>query len=188
MDLIAYCRSKIKLSSEDADRIDALFLRQLYAKGEIILTPESMSQKLIFIEQGLMRMFYQKEDKDITFLFRDENSFTAPVNSIFYNKPSPYGWEALENCTVRSIRYPDMEALYSQIRSLESLERIILIESIKIVGNKLFAIQFQTAEQRYNHMIKVFPEILLRAPLGHIASYLGITQQTLSVIRGKKHV
>jgi hypothetical protein len=69
---------------------------------------------------------------------------------------------------------------------MEKFIRLLLINVLQIVAEKLYSIQFQTALERYKSLIESQPDILLRAPLGHIASYLGITQQTLSVIRSLK--
>jgi hypothetical protein len=69
---------------------------------------------------------------------------------------------------------------------MERFVRMIFINTLKLTSDRLYSLQFQTAEDRYKFMMQEHPNIILRAPLGHIASYLGITQQTLSVIRGKK--
>ena len=66
---------------------------------------------------------------------------------------------------------------------MEKLSRLLAIEMLAKVVHKLNAIQFQTAKQRYDYMLKEFPDIAYRVSLGHIASYLGMTQETLSRIR-----
>jgi hypothetical protein len=68
----------------------------------------------------------------------------------------------------------------------KNLLRLLLINVLYSVSGKLYSIQFQTALERYKSLIESHPDILLRAPLGHVASYLGITQQTLSVIRSER--
>lgn len=64
--------------------------------------------------------------------------------------------------------------------------RFLLISAIKNLTDKLYAIKFQTAQERYQLLLENYPQIILRVSLGHIASLLGITQQTLSVIRAGK--
>ena len=66
---------------------------------------------------------------------------------------------------------------------MEKLGRLISIEMLTKIVNKLNAIQFQTARERYDYMLAEFPDIAHQVPLGHIASYLGMTQETLSRIR-----
>jgi CRP-like cAMP-binding protein len=186
MDIINYFNQHHDFSSEANDLMITAFRQEKYLKGEILLLPNNSSKKLIFIERGLIRLYYQKEEKDITFLFMDENSFSLPIDSVIYNQQSKYGIQVLEDCIISTISYDDLERLMIKIPALESIARKILIQALKIISDKLFALQFQTATQRYDYMIDMYPNILLRAPLGYIASYLGITQQTLSVIRGKK--
>ena len=69
---------------------------------------------------------------------------------------------------------------------MEKFIRVLLVNVLHTIAEKLYSIQFQTAQDRYKKLLEAQPYVLLRAPLGHIASYLGITQQTLSVIRSGK--
>ncbi len=137
----------------------------------------------MFIEKGLIRLYYEKEEKDITFLFLDENSFSQTIDSIFFNLPNQYSWQVLEDTSIRIVNYHDIENLFEKSPQLERFARMVMLGVVKTLSDKLFSLQFQTAEQRYKNILENNPTILLRAPLGHIASYLGITQQTLSVIR-----
>jgi CRP-like cAMP-binding protein len=182
MDIINYFKEYHGLIIENYD-LSVAFKEEVYLKGDILLLPNNRSKKIIFIESGLLRLYYQNDDKDITFLFMDENSFSMPIESIFYDQDSKYGLQVLEDCKIRTILFEDLERLMIKFPDLEKISRKILIHALKITSDKLYAIQFQTASQRYNYMIESYPNILLRAPLGQIASYLGITQQTLSVIR-----
>jgi len=186
MDIITYLNQQLPLPEGVNETLNSLFKKEQHPKGKILLMPENRSQNLTFIESGLLRLYYEKDGKDITFLFFDENSFSMPIESIIYNKQSPYGCQVLEDCTIRSIAYKDFEILLEKTPELERIARKVLFENLRKISDKLYALQFQTAEQRYQYMMESYRNILLRAPLGHIASYLGITQQTLSVIRAKK--
>lgn len=76
--------------------------------------------------------------------------------------------------------------MFESVPGFEKLIRLLLIDVIDIFSERLYAMQLQSAQDRYKSLIEKHPDILLRAPLGHIASYLGITQQRLSVIRAAK--
>jgi len=184
--LLKYLHEHLKLSEEFSEKFDDIFRHEYVKKGEILFRPEGFSQKIIFIEKGLIRTYYLKDGKDITYLFLSENSFLAPVECVFYNRPAPYGWEALENCEIRTAPYREFELLFSQVPGMEKFVRMLLINILDTVAGKLYSIQFQTAQDRYRSLMESHPDILLRAPLGDVASYLGITQQTLSVIRSGK--
>lgn len=186
MDLAQFMNTKIKLSAEESKAIDAAFKRELHPKGTILAEPGNRSQKVHFIEKGMLRTFYNKDGKDITHFFFDENAFTMSLESVYFNKIDPYGREVLEDTTLRTMHFTEFNALINNIGALKDFFFIVAVETIKLFSDKLFSLQFQTAEQRYKSMVDNYPNILLRVPLGHIASYLGITQQTLSVIRAQR--
>lgn len=187
MDILEYLKKDINLTPTIENKLEKAFKREYYNKGQHILLPFGNSQKIIFIERGLIRSYYTKIDKDITHHFFMENSFVVSLESIFYKQPSTYGWEILEETTIRYMYYQDFESYVQEIPGFEKFIREQLIEMIVQFSNKLYSIQFQTAQDRYASLLENFPGILQRASLGHIASYLGITQQTLSVIRGRKN-
>jgi len=184
--LVEFLQKHLKLSEEFSEKFDTMFKHEHVNKGETLFRPESFSQKIIFIEKGLIRTYYLKEGKDITYLFFSENSFLTPIDCVFFNKPAPYGWEALENCEIRVAHYRNFELLFTEVPGMEKFIRLLLVNVLHTIAEKLYSIQFQTAQDRYKKLLDTQPDILLRAPLGHIASYLGITQQTLSVIRSMK--
>jgi CRP-like cAMP-binding protein len=186
MELLDFTRQHIALPAELEEVLNGAFKRESFPKGTQLLQPGNFSTKVFFIEKGLARTFYIKEEKDITHHFFAEDSFMMPIESIFYNTPSSYGVELIEKSIVRTASYPAIEKFIEQSPALEKLIRVLLIDVLKDFSDRLYALQFQSAQQRYASMLANYPDILLRAPLGHIASYLGITPQTLSVIRAQK--
>jgi len=186
MELIEYVNSKVKLTPEECDAVDKAFHVEHHCKGSILIQPDSLSQKVMFIEKGLLRTFYVFNDKDITHFFFDENSLLATIESIFFNKPDPYGRQALEDCVLRTIHFREFAKLTNQIVNMKEFAFLVTVDVCKLFADRIFSLQFQNAQERYSTLLQTNPSILLRAPLGYIASYLGITQQTLSVIRSKK--
>ena len=174
------------MTPEESEAVDKAFHVEYHSKGSILLQPDSLSQKFMFIEKGLLRTFYTFNDKDVTHFFFDENSFLATIESIFFNKTDPYGRQALEDCVLRTIHSRDFASLTKKIVNMKEFAFLVAVDVCKLFADRIFSLQFQNAQERYANLLEVNPTILLRAPLGHIASYLGITQQTLSVIRAKK--
>ncbi len=107
----------------------------------------------------------------------------SSVDSFFQQSPSLYYLEVLEDSLLYSISKQDLDGLFAKYPKMEKLGRLVSIEMLTKVANKLNAIQFQTARERYDYMLAEFPDIVHQVPLGHIASYLGMTQETLSRIR-----
>ena len=124
--------------------------------------------------------------KDITHFYFDENYFIAPVNSIYYNKSERYEWEAVEACKVKVIRYEDFLLLCERFPKLTHIILEFSILMLDIFSQKLNLLQFETAFDRYNSFLEMYPNLQNRVSLGSVASFLGVTQQTLSVIRAKK--
>ncbi len=185
MDILSYLEQQGIRTEGIEDLLKNLTKTKAYPKGHILLEPEGSSHRVYYVQEGLLRTFYLRDDKDITHHFVAENAFIMPFECIFFDKPSTYGYELLENSVVTTFRYDDLEKISQSIPEVKDVEKHLLYNTIRIFSDTLHSIKFQSARERYDHMIREYPNILLRAPLGHIASYLGITQQTLSVIRAQ---
>ncbi|RAJ77286.1 CRP-like cAMP-binding protein [Chitinophaga dinghuensis] len=183
MELGQFLHQSISCSKDVNMRIDSLFVRKEFNKGHQLLPVDNQSRLLFFIESGLGRSYYFKDQKDITHLFLGENKFYFPIHNIFNSTASPYAFELLEKSVVRIADYMEVEQHIDQSPSLQKFSRMLLAELLKESSDRLHSIQFQSARERYESLLISHPDILLKVSLGHIASYLGITQQTLSVIR-----
>ena len=184
MKLTEYIQEWIALLPEDTRLIEELFEYRELSKGDNALNKTSYTRKVLFIEEGMMRMYYVKDGKDVTHLFFTENMFYMHIENLFQSTDYPYCLELLENCKIRMVEYENLKNFVIAYNKLQPLFFGLLIDYIKLLSNRLASIQFLSAQERYLLMMNSYRNILLRAPLGHIASYLGITQQTLSVIRG----
>ncbi len=153
-------------------------------KGTKFLNQGQTCKKLFYIKKGLARSYYYNEKgKDVTVWFFSDNNVMVSVESFFQQKPSLYYMELLEDSRLYYITYQDLQKLFDKHHSIERFGRLLSTQLLTDVVGKLNAIQFQTAKERYQFLIQKYPDIAYRAPLGHIASYLGITQETLSRIR-----
>ena len=184
MELIDFIKSHVQVSSEIA--LEKVITKEDFPNGYLLHREGNVCRKLFFIQTGLARIFYYKDGKDITTSFVAENTFTTAVDSFFEQKPSRYNIELLEAGTVSWIGYDDLMQLFKESHAIERFGRMITTEFLKAYAERLTAIQFQTATERYQTLQARHPNILSRVALGHIASYLGITQETLSRLRGKK--
>jgi len=162
------------------------FKKKSYLKGTQIIEQGKTCKYLYYIDKGLARSYYINEKgKDITVWFFSEDNIMTGVESFFQQKPSMYEIEFLEDSVVYQISYDDLNELFDKYHIIERFGRLLAIQLLTDMADKLNAMQFQSAKERYLFMIKKFPNISYRAPLGHIASYLGITQETLSRIRSR---
>lgn len=159
-----------------------------HKKGTTLLQEGDICRKLYFVEKGMIRFFYTNEmGKDITHWFAPEQSFLTEVVSYFNQSPSQYYLEVLEDSTLLTITLDGLNFLLDNFPELERFGRIFSLQMAVEFGQKIIDLQFRTAQERYQLLIKKHPDILKRASLGHIASFLGITQQSLSRIRSNKN-
>ena len=181
-----YIHQETQIDNETLTLLDNLFKPKEYKKYSFLLKKGCDSKQIFYIEKGIIRAFYNKGDKDITHGFYAESMFYMPIENIYFKRPFHFCLEALEDCYVRVAEFSEVEKIISQKPDLERFMRFLLISAIKNLTDKLYAIKFQPAQERYQLLLENYPQIILRVSLGHIASLLGITQQTLSVIRAGK--
>jgi CRP-like cAMP-binding protein len=186
MTLPVYLKQTIGLPEETIALLDTLFHTEELPKGHVLIKEGSRSKKFFYVEKGLLRLYYLKDGKDITQSFLQECAIYLSIENVFLNERHPYNLMLLEDSTIRSVDYSLIETYLDADVSLQRLSRFLTASIIKQLAAHLHSIQFQSASDRYKTLLNTYPDILLRAPLGHIASYLGITQQTLSVIRAQK--
>ncbi|MDR2955118.1 MAG: Crp/Fnr family transcriptional regulator [Prevotella sp.] len=155
-------------------------------KGSFIIKKGQIVSNLFIVEKGLIRSFYNKEEQEITVWFGYENIPFAAIASIYSNQASHETIQCLEDSVFQYISEKDLYDLYEKYPEVNTIGRKIAEEYCILLDERAFSFQTKSAEERYDALIKNEPEIIKRAPLGYIASYLGITQETLSRIRRKK--
>ncbi len=180
---------KIDWNLVDKEVLQALSIRAeeiTFRRNEVVVEAGKTCHYIYFITQGMLRSFYyDRKGKDITNWFANEDMIITAAQSFFKREPSVLNIQAIEASTVRAISYDQLEEVFREYQSLERFGRIIMTEIMMAVGKKAMFLQGKTAEERYHELIKTHPDIFQRAKLGHIAGYLGITQQSLSRIRGR---
>ncbi|MBK8955369.1 MAG: Crp/Fnr family transcriptional regulator [Saprospiraceae bacterium] len=161
-------------------------LRRLeFPKGHILLHQDKICNHLYFVHSGLVRTYYLKEGKDVTDWFSFENSFACSPISLINRQTDRRALELLEHSILLSIHYDSIESLCQKHHNIETFFRRLVNFSLVQMLQKLDALHFTTALQRYKTLMETNPTIIHRVPLGMIASYLGITQETLSRIRAQ---
>lgn len=172
--------------SIENDLLESIIERKEIKKGDFLFKEGTVCQKVYFIEKGLARFYYYSDSgKEITSWFFEENSFITAIDSFYYNKPTRVFCEALEDSVIYSIKYSELKDLLNKEHGAR-LAFYVLYELMKKMTDFIASIKFQSAEDRYNSLLKDYPSIFQRVSLGLIASYLGITQETLSRIRAGK--
>lgn len=161
------------------------FTPDKFTKKEIILEAGNFSDMVYFICNGIVRIYYVKEDKEITTWFIKENMVFAATYTLLSRQKNFSNYEALEDCNVLKIRYSVLEAYYKKYHALEHVGRKMVESYFSSFMKRSFDVMFLSAEERYQLFVKQHPDLLNRVPLRYVASYLGLTQETLSRLRSK---
>ncbi|MFC0185409.1 cAMP-binding domain of CRP or a regulatory subunit of cAMP-dependent protein kinases [Pseudarcicella hirudinis] len=186
MNLISILNNIAPLSTEVQQEIIGLFKKECLPRHHLLHRNGDLCNKLYFVEKGLLRIFYYNDlGKDITYRFQEENQFHTVIDSYFQQKPSLYNVEALEDSILYSMPLSELDKLREKHLSLQKVYIFVLQHFLLENSERITALQFHSAQERYNTLMEKQPLIIQRAPLGHIASYLGITQETLSRIRSR---
>jgi CRP-like cAMP-binding protein len=173
----------IYLSAESKLALAAILQRMELPKGHVLVRADTICHYIYFIEKGLSRTYYLKGGKDVTDWISTENTFACSIVSFITRKPDRRTIELLEDSLLWAIHYQDIERLYQVHHEIERFGRLVTSYGLVQMQQRFDELHFATAHERYKHLIETNPTIIQRVPLGMIASYLGITGETLSRIR-----
>lgn len=134
---------------------------------------------------GLVRMYYIKDDEEINAMFIEEKYFFNAPDSYYSRKPGYINMETIQPTKLARIRYNDLQRMYEMFPSLNYVGRVITEHYFVKSEERLYFLRKQTAEERYTYFLEYYPSLIQKVPLKYIASYLGISFETLSRIRNK---
>lgn len=130
-----------------------------------------------------MRAYYLKGNTEVSAWFMTDGDFIVSIESFYEQKESYESIQALEDTEMFYIDYDELEYIYKHFLEFNYIGRVITIKYLTLWAKQLFSIRSQTAEERYLWLLANRPEIILRVPAKYIASYLDITEVTLSRIK-----
>lgn len=171
-----------KISDTEKLAIENISTSITIPKNALLQTVGHTCKTIYFLKSGIARIFYYKDGIDITESFAFESNIIARVESLFTGNPSQKAIQILKDAEIISINATQLFKLYDTNPNIERLFRLIFENAYVDTVKRIESIQFHTAEERYNNLLKE-TNYLQKIPLKHIASYLGITQVSLSRIR-----
>jgi CRP-like cAMP-binding protein len=180
---IQYITSLVKLNSEELAHIESISNELSIKKNEELQPIGHTCKTIYFVKSGMLRICYLKEGVDITESFEPENSIVARAESLFAGIPSRKAIHAVEDTDLLAISAPKLYALFDTYPKIERLFRKLIEQQYVKTIHRIENLQFNSPEERYRSLVQEYPDIINRVPLKHIASYLGITQVSLSRIR-----
>lgn len=171
------------MTHDELDILESIIVPQKYAKGEMILKEGDICRQFLYIDKGLVRQFYFKHGKEVTEHLGQEHTIVMCIESLFKEEPTKLQVEALEPTTVYALPKADLERVAMHNVNIQILYRKMLEESLIVSQIHADLVRFETAQDRYKKLCKLCPQVVLRAPLVYIASYLQMTPETLSRVR-----
>jgi CRP-like cAMP-binding protein len=177
---------KIKNDKANREKFKDFFREKEIPSKTILLLEGEISTQMHFIKKGCLRMWFNKDGKDITFQFFFEGQAVASIDSFLSNQPGMFNLESIEPSTIISISKDNFEQLQNAYPKLKEGFQEILYKRLRNYSQLFLSRIKDTPRERYEDLIKNHPEIIKRVPQHYIASYLGITPISLSRIRNRK--
>ena len=171
------------MTHEELDLLESILVPLKYGKNEMILREGETCTNIYWVVKGLVRQFYFKNGKEVTEYMATESSIVMCIESLFLEQPTHLQIKAIEPSVLIALPKVDLEAVAMKSVNIQILYRKILEESLILSQIHADMLRFESAQDRYQKLIKRQPQLVLRAPLVYIASYLQMTPETLSRVR-----
>ncbi|GET23318.1 cyclic nucleotide-binding protein [Prolixibacter denitrificans] len=185
--LLYYLNNWVDITEQEEAIILSAFEPTSIKKKKDLLVPGEVCRYVYFVTKGGLRSYFV-DSKGVEHIYqiRLDNSWISDLESFFSQRPSKYYIEAMEDTQMLRISHERLEQLYHEVPKLERYFRILFQKAYINALERLNATMWESAVERYNDMLKEHSDIFQRVPLTYIASYLGITPESLSRIRKKK--
>ena len=171
-------------SDATAKEIASHFEAVHIGKGSFFLREGQRSQEYLFLEQGIMRSYlFDTDGNEVTTAFYTSGNIVMEPASLFLHTPSQENIVAVSDCTTLKLTFTKLNELFHTIPAFRETGRAMLVKSLVTLKMRTLSMINQTAEERYTALLSASPDIFLHIPLKQIASYLGITDTSLSRIR-----
>lgn len=177
-------RAKVTLTSEEKETIKHYFIPKKLRKRQYLLNAGDVCQYMAFVEKGLLRLF-STDDKshEHVIQFAMEGWWASDIASFLSGDDARYNIEALEDSELLLMTKATLEELMEKVPRMERYFRLLMQNNIVAYQRRVTSSQSDSAEEKYRKLIKAYPDIINRSPQHDVASYLGITPETLSRIR-----
>lgn len=179
-----YLRSNLPLDAEQLNLLCRGSRVIEVKRGDFLLRRGETCQHRFFVEQGSVREYaIDDRGREHLLLFATEGYYLMNVDSVLLGMPSSYFIQAIEDARIVLIDEQQVRTLVAQDSTFEQYERSLLYEHIQMLQRRVISLMSYSAEERYLHFVSMYPEVMIRVPQTMVASFLGITPESLSRIR-----
>ncbi len=177
-------RQTTSISDEEFNDTVVFFKQRNLKKGDFFEVQGKVCRHIAFINKGFLKTFYlNNKGVETTSCFCTENNFTTSYKSFILQQPSAFSIQALADTELLVIDYEDLQKLYSTSIAWQSIGRAFAEKEYMVMEQYASVLNNETAKEKYLRLLKEQPNVILKATVEDIASYLGVTRRTLSRIR-----
>lgn len=185
IELSAYLRKEFGLSQDLLNKTLPHFQRETLFKSDYFIKSGRNADKLGFIESGMIRIYAESGEKEITQWISTPGYFITELSSFVFQKPSRLHLQAIEDTTLLTINKSDYDSLCQLYHEWNQLDKKFIAKCFVMLEDRIFSHLYMTAEERFRQLMDYNPTLFNRVPLQYLASMLGMTPETLSRMRGK---
>jgi CRP-like cAMP-binding protein len=184
--IVTHFRKFIPVSPQLEAEISSRVTEVHFKKGDVVIDANKVCKKSYFIKRGLLRIYFVKDGKEVSEYFSSEYEWANSPRSWRSGKPDIYFVDALEDTTAYCIHADDMIYLFDNFPEMDRYGRLSMATVLNQLIERIASFRFTSAKEKYMHFQQTYPTIYHRIPLGMVASYLGVTPETLSRLRSEK--
>lgn len=185
--LLSFLHAVHPMSPTLTEYLTSHLRHRILTRKQFLLKAGHISRDICFIEEGLLRCYYLKNDLEVSSWFMKEGDVIVSVESFFHQKVSYECIHALEDTSMYCLSHGDLQYLYREFPEFNYIGRVVTEKYYALSEQRLHSIRMQRSVDRYNHLMEMYPELVLRVPSKYLASYLGLREETLSRLRGKRY-
>jgi CRP/FNR family transcriptional regulator, anaerobic regulatory protein len=185
MELLHFLQSIHSLSDGLKQHLAVILKERRLYKKDYLLKAGHVSRNICFIAKGLLRCFYIKDEHEVCSWFMKEGDVIVSVESFFKQQESYETIQALEDCLLYYITYDELQYSYRHFPEFNFIGRVLLEKYYMLSEQRLYSLRMQRSLERYEYLLENHGDLVLRVPAKYLASYLGITEVTMSKIKGR---
>ena len=180
-----YLSQVISMDDKSFDMATEYFRIEKIPKGEFLVREGQICHKIAYINEGLFRIFNSKDGIEINTCFCKENSITTSFDSFVNQTPSTESIQALENSVLVTLSSGNLAKLQNASAIWQNIRQLLTEKECLRLSYRANSLSFESALEKYENLLKSQPEIIQRVSIQHIASYIGVSRETLSRIRSR---
>jgi CRP-like cAMP-binding protein len=184
-ELATYIRTFFGVSPDDVEKITSYFEKINLKKGEYFLRKGQLSDRMGFMQSGIVREFDLSEDREVTKWISTKGYFVVDISSFVFQNPSRWNIQALADSELYVISAADHRSITKVIPNWHELEKQFITKCFSTLEERVVSLISKSAKERYQHLFNFNKELFNTVPLQYLASMLGMTPETLSRLRRK---